>query len=75
MKGFVSSSDGVKRACSAPQQRLHSSLALQWGKGREGNLGEEEIALYVKFFFKNLPVYNKFHIMDSQWKTEKEERH
>lgn len=74
MKGLISSSDGVKRAHSAPQQRLYSSLALHWGKEREGNRGEEETALYLKFF-KNLPVYNKFRIMDSQWKTEKQERH
>lgn len=27
-------------------ERIYRSLALQWGKEREGNLGEEEIALY-----------------------------
>lgn len=46
--------------------RIHTVLALQWGKEREGNLGEEENALYFYFFYKNIPVYNMFHILDSQ---------
>jgi len=32
-------------------ERIYRSLALHWGKERDGNLVEEEIALYFFFFF------------------------
>lgn len=46
--------------------RIHRVLAVQWGKEKEGNPGEEETAFYFYFLKKNVPVYNMFHILDSQ---------
>lgn len=43
-------SKGVTRTASPI--RIHIGLALQWGKEREGNLEEEETALYFYFFLR-----------------------